>query len=236
MISTSTPRKPWHGHAPSGASFVRLSNLALGYLSGKFVRISSLKPVDKPQILQHLLNLSPEDRYLRFGYIATNEHIQKYVEGLNFRRDDIFGIYHPQEGILAMAHLSPISETDHDLSFGLSAAQSAEFGVSVSKSSRGLGLGGRLFDRAVIHARNQGFQNILIHALTENMAMLRIVRKRGATVVNAGSESTAYLKLPEANFDSHSSEFLAEHFGNVDYNLAHGMRWFKNLSWAHQLP
>jgi GNAT superfamily N-acetyltransferase len=207
----------------------RISYLAYGYISGRFVRISALKPADKPQILQHLIDLSSQDRYLRFGYLATDEHIQKYVEGLNFQRDDIFGIYHAQRGIVAMAHLAKISETDHPLSFGLATAQSAEFGVSVSEMSRGLGLGGRLFERAITHARNQGVQNILIHALTENMAMLHIVRKRGATLVNAGSETTAYLRLPDANFESHTSEFLADHFGNVDYNFAHGMRWLKNF-------
>ena len=35
-------------------------------------------------------------------------------------------------------------------------ARHAEFGVSVLKAARGRGYGARLFDRAVMHARNEG--------------------------------------------------------------------------------
>jgi hypothetical protein len=33
------------------------------------------------------------DRYLRFGYPANDEQIRRYVDQLNFDRDELFGIF-----------------------------------------------------------------------------------------------------------------------------------------------
>lgn len=60
----------------------------------------------KPRILKHLLALKPEDRYLRFGYPATDEQIARYVTGLNFERDEIFGVFNRRLELVAMAHLA----------------------------------------------------------------------------------------------------------------------------------
>ena len=44
-------------------------------------------------IEQHLLALPERDRYLRFGYPAQDEHVQRYVAKLDFGRDELFGIF-----------------------------------------------------------------------------------------------------------------------------------------------
>ena len=54
----------------------------------------------------HLLALEPADRYLRFGYAASDDQIRRYAEQLNFERDDIFGIYNRRLELIAMAHLA----------------------------------------------------------------------------------------------------------------------------------
>jgi GNAT superfamily N-acetyltransferase len=206
--SLQTPLRAWH--------------IVYGYLAGKFVRISSLRPEDKPQIAQHLLSLPERDRYLRFGYFATDSNINAYVTGLNFVRDHLFGIYDRKANLVAVAHVAHISEPNHaPLSFGLGSSHRAEFGVSVLPAQRGKGYGGRLFNRAVTYARNQGVSHFYIHALTENAQMLRIAKNRGATLVSDGSETEAHLLLPKADLDSRMSELVAEHFGSVDYELAH---------------
>jgi GNAT superfamily N-acetyltransferase len=117
----------------------------------------------KPRILKHLLGLKPEDRYLRFGYSATDEQIARYVMGLNFERDEIFGVFNRRLELVAMAHLA--------FSIDPQWATCAEFGVSVASHQRGKGLGVRLFNHAVMHARNEGVSMIFIHALSENVAM-----------------------------------------------------------------
>src|SRR5438045_1328117 len=149
------------------------------------IPIRSLGPGHRDRIAVHLKSLDEEDRYLRFGYLANDEQIDRYVQGLDFDRDDIFGIYNRKLELIAMAHLA--FSTDPEM------VSCAEFGVSVLQKVRGRGLGARLFDRAVMHARNEGVDMLFIHALSENHAMLKIARNAGATLERAGSETDAYL-------------------------------------------
>ena len=175
------------------------------------VPIRSIGATHRERIAVHLLALDEHDRYLRFGYAATDEQISRYVGGLDFDRDDIFGIYNRKLELIAMAHLAFSSDPDH--------LECAEFGVSVLKKARGRGYGARLFERAVIHARNEGVELLFIHALTENTAMLKIARNAGATLERAGSETDAYLRLPPATLDSRMSEMLDEQLAQTDYRL-----------------
>lgn len=175
------------------------------------VPIRSLGPRHRHRIAAHLLALDEHDRYLRFGYTATDEQIQRYVDSLDFERDEIFGIYNRKLELIAMAHLA----FSHDPAL----RSCAEFGVSVLKKARGRGYGGRLFDRAVMHARNEGVELLFIHALSENTAMIKIARNSGATLERAGSETEAYLRLPPATLDSRMSEILEEQLAQTDYRL-----------------
>jgi len=175
------------------------------------VPIRSIGPRERERVLQHLLGLSAHDRYLRFGYAASDEQIERYVGHLDFERDELFGIYNRRLDLIAMAHLAFSPDEQH--------RNCAEFGVSVSEHARGRGYGSRLFERAVVSARNEGVRLLFIHALSENTAMLKIARHAGATVERSGSESEAFLKLPEATLDSRMNEIAQDHFAEVDFQL-----------------
>jgi len=175
------------------------------------VPIRSLGPSHHSRIAAHLLALDEHDRYLRFGYTATDEQIQRYANSLDFDRDEIFGVYNRKLELIAMAHLA-FSEDP-------ALRSCAEFGVSVLKKARGRGYGTRLFDRAVMHARNEGVELLFIHALSENTAMIKIARNAGATLERAGSETDAHLRLPPATLDSRMTELLAEQLAQTDYRL-----------------
>lgn len=175
------------------------------------VPIRSLGPGHRDRIAAHLLALNAHDRYLRFGYAATDEQVKAYAAGLDFDRDDIFGIYNRKLELIAMAHLAILQKDGQPAG--------AEFGVSVLSKARGRGYGGRLFDRAVMHARNLGIELMFIHALSENTAMIRIARNAGATLERAGSETDAYLRLPPATLDSRMSEIVEEQVAQTDYRL-----------------
>lgn len=178
------------------------------------VPIRSLGESHRERIAQHLLALEAHDRYLRFGYSATDEHIRRYIESLNFERDEIFGIYNRKLELVAMAHLAFMGKDAEPC-----LESCAEFGVSVLKESRGLGLGSALFDRAAMHARNDGIQLMFIHALSENDVMLKIARNAGAKVEQLGSESEAYLRLTPPTLDSRLTEIVEEQVALVDYRL-----------------
>ena len=175
------------------------------------VPIRSLGANHRGRIAKHLLSLDDNDRYLRFGYMARDEQIQKYVDTLDFERDDIFAIYNRKLEILAVAHLAFAAAHGYD--------KCAEFGVSVVPAARGRGYGARLFERAAMHASNEGVRMMFIHALSENAPMLAIARKAGARVQRDGSESEAYLTLPDASIDSRVTEMLEEQLAQTDYSL-----------------
>jgi RimJ/RimL family protein N-acetyltransferase len=182
------------------------------------VPIRSLGPEHRDRIAAHLLSLTDDDRYLRFGYVATDEHIRNYVAKLDFVNDDIFGIYNRRLELIAMAHLAYSRDPQ--------SANCAEFGVSVLAKARGRGYGRRLFERAVLHARNEGVELLFIHALSENVAMLKIARAAGATLERFGTETEAHLRLPPATLDTRMSELVDEQFAQTDYRLKQQVKSF----------
>ena len=185
---------------------------------GFLIPIAPLASDHLQQILKHLLALSTHDRYLRFGYTATDEHIQRYVDGLNFERDEIYGVFNIELDIIAMAHLALMKDVGREFS--------AEFGVSVSAQVRGRGYGARLFERAVIHARNEKVYQMYIHALSENAPMIRIARKGGARIERDGSETEAYLRLPKRDLDSRVTEFVADQYAKTNYSIKEDSKRF----------
>lgn len=184
-----------------------------------WVPIRSLARRHRRRIAQHLLSLGPRDRYLRFGYPATDEQIQKYAMGLDFQRDEVLGIFNRKLQLIAMAHLAyePAPQIAGKPAM-------AEFGVSVLDTARGRGFGARLFEAAALHARNRGIDTLFIHALSENAPMLAIARKAGAKVERDGSESEAWLRLPPDSVSSHVDEAIERHMAELDFQFKRHMR------------
>ena len=179
-----------------------------------WVPIRSLGPRHRSRIAAHLLALGNDDRYLRFGYPATDAQISKYVDTLEFEHDEVFGIFNRRLVLIAMAHLA------HPVVMPASGrATMSEFGVSVLPNARNRGFGKRLFEHATLHARNRGVQTLFIHALSENRAMLKIARNAGATVERDGSESEALLTLPPDTLASHVGELVEHQVAELDYRL-----------------
>ena len=94
--------------------------------------------------------------------------------------------------------------------------------MSVATRARGRGFGARLFDHAVLRARNRGVDTIVIHALSENAAMLKIVRNAGATIERTGVDAEAHLRLPPEDFASHQAGLVEQQLGELDYQFKHG--------------
>ena len=122
--------------------------------------------------------------------------------------------------VLLVTVVGIVMGSDSDWPVMSAAAQAcAEFGVSVLSGARGRGYGARLFDRAMMHARNEGVSLMFVHVLSENTAMLKIARNAGATVERDGSESQACLRMPPATLDSRMTEIVEEHLAQTDYRL-----------------
>lgn len=173
-----------------------------------WVPVRSLSERHRPRILAHLLALPAEDRYLRFGYAASDAQVARYADLIDFTKDEVFGIFNRRLELIAQAHLAAMPD-----------AKEAEFGVSVLPHARGRGYGGRLFDHAVLHARNRGVDTLVVHMLSENTSMLRIARRAGARVDRDGGDSLARLRLPPEDLRSHIDELVEDSAAEIDYQI-----------------
>ena len=91
-----------------------------------WIPIRSLGPRHRERIASHLLVLNESDRYLRFGYAATDAQLSKYVDMLDFEQDEVFGIFNRKLELIAMAHLA------HSMANQVGGRPPmSEFGVSV---------------------------------------------------------------------------------------------------------
>lgn len=178
----------------------------------RWIPIRSLSQRHRPKVLAHLLSLDGQDRYLRFGYAASDAQVSRYVDLLDFDRDEVFGIFNRRLELIAQAHLAYLPDSSR-------LRQAAEFGVSVLTKARGRGYGARLFDHAVLHARNRGVDTMIIHALSENSAMLKIARNAGAAIEREHGEAEARLRLPPETLGSVIEEMVESQAAEIDYQL-----------------
>ena len=186
-------------------------------LSAPIIPIRPIGPEHREQLLRHFLALGPDDRYMRFGYAASDERVRLYVDSIRFESDEIFGVFNRKLELLAVAHIAiEPGQTER-----------AEFGVSVLPKGRGLGIGTRLFARAAVDARNRGLRVLYMQCLSSNAAMLKIARRAGMKVHNEGGETEAYLELPEDNYQSHFNALMENQTGQIDYWVKAAMRQWR---------
>ena len=189
-----------------------------GHEEDMWVPIVSLDERHRPKILAHLLELNREDRFLRFGYAATDEQIERYVQGMDFKRDHIYAIFNVALRIEALAHLSIERQAQGE--------PRAEFGVSVRHKVRGMGLGKRLFERAMVNARHEKVSIFYIHALSENVPMLAIAKHHGAVLERDGGETQAHLRLPAPDLESELEDWMVDQYGRINYSVKEHVKQF----------
>ena len=197
-----------------------------GDMPRQWVPVLRLDDTHRGRLRDHLLALDPDDRYLRFGYVATDEQIGRYVDSLDFERDEVFGVVNRKLVIVAAAHLAydPVGPGDTPRDGPPSGAPSAEFGISVSARYRRNGIGRRLFEHAQMRARLRGVSVLHIHALAENQPMLRLLLSAGAQVERMGSDAEARLPLPEAQPSTHVESWVEAGAAGLDYTAKRLMR------------
>jgi GNAT superfamily N-acetyltransferase len=221
------PNKPAEAPVPAPAEdqagALSTARAALERLS-TWVPIRALSRRHRHRIIDHLLAMDEHDRYMRFGYPASDEQIRKYALSIDFRRDEVLGIFNRRLRLIALAHLAYGLPSQDE-----AARKMAEFGVSVLPQSRSRGLGRRLFDAAALHARNRGIETLFIHALSENRPMLRIAAAAGAIVERDGGESAAWLRLPPDTMGSKVEQALDRHLGELDFQFKRQAQVFSGI-------
>lgn len=198
------------------------------------VRVKELSERDRRRLLMHFLALNDNDRLLRFGIVLPDELVTRYVQMLDFSRDTIFGVFDDNLHLVGAGHLAfAPREALPALSDATLKARIAEFGVSVSASARGMGVGSKLFERAAIHCRNEDVDTLYMHCLSSNQTMIHIAKKAGMEIQRDYGEADAYLKLTPANPGSMLAEAVEEQFATFDYtfkaNAKAAAKWWRKL-------
>jgi RimJ/RimL family protein N-acetyltransferase len=193
------------------------------------VLVKALSRRDRRRMLKHFLALDDADRLLRFGTVLPDAQVQAYVEKIDFARDIVFGVVSRGFQLVGVGHLA-FTPPEPARAGTTAKERVAEFGVSVSKSARGQGVGSRLFERAAIHCRNSDIDTLYMQCLSTNRTMMHIARKAGMEIKREYGEADAYLHLPPPSPGSVMREALEEQFAVIDYtvkaNARAAMKWF----------
>lgn len=186
------------------------------------ILVRELHAGHREKILTHLLELSDTDRTLRFGMYTSNEVIERYVAGIDFLNDSVFGVFDNELRLIGLAHLGyPL--------FGNQTNKTAEFGVSVSEAGRGKGIGSALFKRAATHARNTNIEILYVHCLSSNKVMMHIAKKAGMDIEFSYGEADAYLRLMPPDNSSIISEAVQAQVADIDYAIKRNFKNSKNI-------
>lgn len=199
------------------------------------IRVKVLSERDRRRLLMHFLALDEDDRLLRFGTVLPDILVTRYVQRLDFIRDTVFGVFDEELELIGVGHLAFIP---CDLKAGGPLATKkqrvAELGVSVSRSSRGRGIGVKLFERAAIHCRNEDVDTLFMHCLSSNQTMMHIAKKAGMNIRRTKGEADAFLTLKPANPVSMLQEAVEEQVALIDYIIRANSR--VAARWLSQLP
>jgi GNAT superfamily N-acetyltransferase len=194
--------------------------------------VKELSERDRHRILKHFLALKESDRLLRFGTYLSDDMINKYVDGIDFSRDKVFGVLSHHFRLVGVGHLAFAPRPPED---DVSDKDTlAEFGVSVSESARGKGIGAKLFERGAIHCRNADVDTLFMHFLLSNQTMIHIAKKAGMEIFREYGEADAYLKILPADAVSVLKEAVQEQVASIDYGIKANTR--AALKWLGSLP
>ncbi len=189
------------------------------------VLVKQLEERDRRRMLKHFLALDRNDRLLRFGSVLPDPQIEAYVNGIDFTRDVVYGVYNRVFRLVAVGHLAFAPKEKMGADSDTTKDRIAEFGVSVSASARGMGIGSRMFERAAIHCRNSDVDTLYMHMLSSNQTMMHIAKKAGMEIARDRGEADAYLRLLPANPASMLQEAIEEQVATIDYNLKANKRF-----------
>jgi len=186
----------------------RWLNSMLGKQGRSAVLVKALGERDRRRVLRHFLALDTGDRLLRFGNKLSDEQVAAYVAKIDFSRDIVFGVVNRVFQLVGVGHLAFTRRTN-----------AAEFGVSVSGTARGQGVGTRLFQRAAMHCRNADVDTLYMQCLSSNRTMMHIAKKAGMEIRRECGEADAHLHLPPPSPASVLAEALEEQMAKIDYTV-----------------
>lgn len=147
--------------------------------------IRQLRPSDLQRFQEHLLRLDPAGRRDRFNGGMDDAFLASYADRSFHGGATVVG-YVEDDRILGAAELHERSEFD---------IPTGEIAFSVEHDRQGRGIGSRLFERLLLHARALGYARLLVTTHADNEAMKRLARKFEADLSFEAGDATGVIAL-----------------------------------------
>src|SRR5688500_10341891 len=144
---------------------------------------------NRRMLREHLLRLSPHDRYLRFCGTLSDFAIAEYCEHLDWQRHLAIGCF-VGDMLRAVVELHP-----QDGPF-----RRGELAISVEQGWQSQGVGTELMRRAVLIARNRGLHMLVVECLFDNAPMRHIAAKFTNQFGIQGMRAHAEISIPAPNY------------------------------------
>jgi len=177
---------------------------------------------ERQEILDHLLRLPLNDRYLRFCNTLSDEGIQRYVDRIDLRATDgeaCFAVFDDSRRVVGLCHVAPYSDDK----------EAAELALSVDENFRKNGIGDVLFHRGILHCESLGIKKIYMNCLASNTPIQKLARRHSMKVTTDYGESVAALNLNDRNAVIAFLESVQnDTMGLYDTNLRHATSQWKN--------
>lgn len=170
-------------------------------------RIRTLWLHERHKLESHLLRLTNQERYLRFGGYLSDEAIRRYCSRVEWWKGHVVGLV-DEDGELRAVGEARVRRNGW--------VREADLAFSVETPYQGEGLGTELFRRLITYARNRGVARVFITSLPGNARMRRIARRFGLSVhCEGGEDCSGRIELHGPSYASWLSEALDEGTGQL---------------------
>jgi len=147
--------------------------------------IRQLRPSDLPPFTDHLLRLDQESRRDRFNGATENSFLETYA-GRCFTDGTTVVGYIENEKVVGAAEIHERPEDEEP---------TAEIAFSVERPFQNRGIGGRLFERLIVHALALGYLKLRVTTHAQNAAMKTLARHFDATLKFEEGEAVGLIEL-----------------------------------------
>ena len=157
-------------------------------------------------LASHFLALTARDRFLRFGWVLSDDDVVSYVESLMRSIETVLVVVDVPPEICGVLHLDV-------------AGRCADLGLSVSGWVRGKGIGTLLLERACRLASARGVTTLFVRNLNRMPALMRLARRVGMNVICAPRASAIQPKWPAGSDSATRHDALSAGVTLADYDL-----------------
>jgi RimJ/RimL family protein N-acetyltransferase len=192
----------------------------------------------REEILEHFKSLSDDDRYSRFGMKVSDDFLETEYGNVNknlggfgelrvfipvdFISDSFCFAIFKDKKIIGLLQLIKTNEGSDSINGvvvpSLFRNNSFELGISVSTEHQGKGIGSKLFEKGVSFAKTIGARTITTYCLASNVAVQKMARKNGLSVLFEGTERVGNLAIPPGEALKNPSEMFSNFATAIESN------------------